>query len=78
MDAESDKLMEDRIQLLHDNENELDRLILEDSEAFVDMKHEMEDNIRKLRDQLQFLDAIHQLNEVSKLCVYRFECGKNG
>ena len=40
------------------------RLIREDAEAFVDMKHEMEDNIRKLNDQIQFLDAIHQLNEV--------------
>mgnify|MGYP001349882150 CR=1 FL=1 len=51
--------------MLTEQEVELDELIVADAEAFIDMKNEMESNIAVLSDQIQFLEAIHQLNEVS-------------
>ena len=59
----SGQQMEHRLQLLQDNENDLDQMIREDSKAFVDMKHGLEDSITVLTDQIQFTEAIHQLNE---------------
>ena len=41
----------------------MDDLILADSEAYVDMKHKMEESIATLSDQIQLLDAVHQMNE---------------
>ena len=61
----SEEQMEQRLKLLTEQEAELDELILADAEGFVDMKNEMESNIATLSDQIQFLEAIHQLNEVS-------------
>ena len=63
IDAESERQMDHRLQLLLDNEEELDRMIREDGEDFVDMKHGLEDSISVLSDQIQFTEAIHQLNE---------------
>ena len=63
LNALSEKQMESRLQLLQDNENDLDMMILEDGEDFVDMKHGLEDSITTLTDQIQFTEAIHQLNE---------------
>ena len=60
----SEEQMEQRLKLLTEQEAELDELILADAEAFVDMKNDMESNIATLSDQIQFLEAIHQLNEV--------------
>ena len=51
--------------MLNEQEKELDELIVMDAEAFIDMKNEMESNIAVLSDQIQFLEAIHQLNEVT-------------
>ena len=34
-----------------------------DSEAFVNMKIKMEENIASLTDQIQLLEAVHQMNE---------------
>ena len=31
--------------------------------AYVDMKHEFEESIATLSDQIQLLDAVHQMNE---------------
>ena len=31
--------------------------------VFSDMKHKMEENIASLTDQIQLLDAVHQMNE---------------
>lgn len=59
----SDEQMETRLKLLTEQASELDELILGDSESFVNMKHEMESDIAVLADQIQFLEAIHQLNE---------------
>ena len=61
----SEDQMEQRLKLLTEQEVELDELIVADAEAFIDMKNEMESNIAVLSDQIQFLEAIHQLNEVS-------------
>ena len=60
----SEEQMEQRLKLLKEQETELDELIVADAEAFIDMKNEMESNIAVLSDQIQFLEAIHQLNEV--------------
>ena len=43
---------------MRDQEEELDDIIVTDSEAFVDMKHKMEENIASLTDQIQLLDAV--------------------
>lgn len=59
----SEDQLEDRLKTMKDQEKELDDLILADSEAFIDMKHQMERNIATLSDQIQFLDALHQMNE---------------
>ena len=61
----SDDQMEQRLKLLSEQQAELDDLILTDAEAYVDMKHEMESNIAVISDQIQFLEAIHQMNEVN-------------
>ena len=61
----SEEQMEQRLKLLNEQEKELDELIVMDAEAFIDMKNEMESNIAVLSDQIQFLEAIHQLNEVT-------------
>ena len=63
----SDDQMEQRLKLLSEQQEELDDLILTDAEAYVDMKHEMESSIAVISDQIQFLEAIHQMNEVSHL-----------
>jgi dynein regulatory complex protein 1 len=55
--------MEERLKALRDQEKELDEIILADSEAFIEMKHKMEQNIATLADQIQLLDAVHQMNE---------------
>ena len=55
--------MEERLKTLKDQEEELDQLFVADSEAYVDMKHKMEENIAALSDQIQLLDAVHQMNE---------------
>ena len=55
--------MEERLKTLKDQEEELDELFVADSEAYVDMKHKMEENIAALSDQIQLLDAVHQMNE---------------
>ena len=60
----SDDQMEQRLKLLAEQQEELDDLILTDAEAYVDMKHDMESNIAVMSDQIQFLEAIHQMNEV--------------
>ena len=64
----SEEQMEQRLKLLTEQEKELDELIVMDAEAFIDMKNEMESNIAILSDQIQFLEAIHQLNEVKVSC----------
>ena len=66
----SEEQMEQRLKLLTEQEKELDELIVADAEAFIDMKNEMESNIAVLSDQIQFLEAIHQLNEVIYLNTY--------
>ena len=63
----SEEQMEQRLKLLAEQQSELDELILADSESYVAMKHAMESNIAVLSDQIQFLEAIHQLNEVKGL-----------
>ena len=50
--------IEERLKTLRDQEEELDDIIVTDSEAFVDMKHKMEENIASLTDQIQLLDAV--------------------
>ena len=50
--------IEERLKTLRDQEQELDDIIVTDSEAFVDMKHKMEENIASLTDQIQLLDAV--------------------
>ena len=60
----SDEQMEQRLKLLTEQQEELDDLIQTDAEAYVDMKHDMESNIAVMSDQIQFLEAIHQMNEV--------------
>ena len=55
--------LEERSKTLRDQEEELDDIILADSEAYVDMKHEFEESIATLSDQIQLLDAVHQMNE---------------
>ena len=55
--------MEERSKTLRDQEEELDDIILADSEAYVDMKHKFEESIATLSDQIQLLDAVHQMNE---------------
>ena len=52
-----------RSKTLRDQEEELDDIILADSEAYVDMKHKFEESIATLSDQIQLLDAVHQMNE---------------
>ena len=69
----SEEQMEQRLNLLQEQELELDELILADAESFVDMKNEMELNIAILSDQIHFLEAIHQLNEV----IYYFQTDIN-
>ena len=55
--------LEERSKTLRDQEEELDDIILADSEAYVDMKHKFEESIATLSDQIQLLDAVHQMNE---------------
>ncbi len=63
LNAASEGQMERRLQMLSDHESELDRMITEDNEAFIDIKHSLEDDIRVLTDQLHFMTSLHQLNE---------------
>ncbi len=56
--------MEKRLDMLGDHEAELARMISADNEAFIDIKHSLEDDIRVLTDQLHFMTSLHQLNEV--------------
>ncbi len=51
--------------MLSDHEIELDKMITEDNESFLGIKHSLEDDIRVLTDQLHFMTSLHQLNEVS-------------
>ncbi len=64
LNALSEKRMEERLQLLSDNERDLDTAIIQDSEAFTDMKHALEETVQVLADQLLFIDALQELNEV--------------
>lgn len=67
--------LDGRLQLLEDNEIELNKVILADSEALIDLKYEMEDNIRVLTDQMQAIDALNKLNEVRDWCKrWRSSC----
>ena len=52
--------------MLSDHEIELDKMITEDNESFLGIKHSLEDDIRVLTDQLHFMTSLHQLNEVSE------------
>ena len=65
--GESRQQVEERLEMLRLNEESLDGLILGDAEAFTDMKHTLEDKIRQLSDQLQFMNATQSLNEVTRI-----------
>lgn len=55
--------LEERLKTLRDQEQELDDIILAESEAYVDIKHKMEEMLATLSDQIQLLDSVHQMNE---------------
>lgn len=56
--------MEARLRLLRDQQLELDELVQEDAEASTRSKGQVEAHVAKLNDQVLFLEAINQLNEV--------------
>jgi hypothetical protein len=51
-----------RLRLQQEQEAELEELIVVDADAFNDTKRRMERDIAMLSDQIQFLDAIHQVS----------------
>ena len=53
--------LEQRLRLQQEQEAELEELIVVDADAFNDTKRRMERDIALLSDQIQFLDAIHQV-----------------
>ena len=53
--------LEQRLRLQQEQEAELEELISVDADAFNDTKRRMELDIALLSDQIQFLDAIHQV-----------------
>ncbi|TRY74892.1 hypothetical protein TCAL_04515 [Tigriopus californicus] len=55
--------MEQRLATLQSNEEELDRTILEDAEAFTIIKHDLEDKVNLLSDQVQLICSVNSLNE---------------
>ena len=56
-----DEQLEQRLRLQQEQEAELEELIVVDADAFNDTKRRMERDIALLSDQIQFLDAIHQV-----------------
>ncbi len=54
--------LEQRLRLQQEQEAELEELISVDADAFNDTKRRMERDIALLSDQIQFLDAIHQVS----------------
>ena len=63
-EATSEAQLKSRLDLLSANESELNTLITDDAEAFVDMKHALEEDATVLADQRQLLASLQQLNEV--------------
>ena len=50
--------MEKRFAVLGDNERELDDMVLRDAEAFLDTKIALEESIKVVSDQIQYLDSV--------------------
>jgi dynein regulatory complex protein 1 len=63
LDGKSEEQMKARLQLLSANEKELNEMILLDAESFLDTKIALEENIKSVSDQIQYLDSVQQLNE---------------
>lgn len=61
--------MEQRLATLQSNEEELDRTILEDAEAFTSIKHDLEDKVNLLSDQVQLICSVNSLNEVRTITL---------
>ena len=55
--------MEKRLAVLGDNERELDEMVLRDAEAFLDTKIALEESIKVVSDQIQYLDSVQQVIE---------------
>ena len=55
--------MEKRLAVLGDNERELDEMVLGDAEAFLDTKIALEESIKVVSDQIQYLDSVQQVIE---------------
>ena len=53
--------MERRLAILGDNERELDDIVLRDAEAFLDTKIALEESIKVVSDQIQYLDSVQQV-----------------
>ena len=53
--------MEKRLAILGDNERELDDMVLRDAEAFLDTKIALEESIKVVSDQIQYLDSVQQV-----------------
>ena len=66
VEATSSSQLKSRLDLLTSNETELNSLVSSDAEAFVDMKHTMEEDATRLNDQRQMLQSLQQLNEVGR------------
>ena len=56
--------MEKRLSILGDNERELDDMVLRDAEAFLDTKIALEESIKVVSDQIQYLDSVQQVREI--------------
>ncbi len=64
LELASETQMERRLYMLTEHEVELDKTAAEEAEAAIFAKHKLEDDIMVLRDQLHYMGALHQLNEV--------------
>ena len=60
--------MEKRLAVLGDNERELDDMVLRDAEAFLDTKIALEESIKVVSDQIQYLDSVQQVIEKGQFC----------
>ena len=59
--CQTEAQMERRLAILGDNERELDDIVLRDAEAFLDTKIALEESIKVVSDQIQYLDSVQQV-----------------
>ena len=59
--------MENRLAMLGNNEAELDHMILCDAESYLDTKIALEESIKVVSDQIQYLDSVQQVSGTRKV-----------